>query len=236
MRAEDCVINVGAETLAATKIHALPGEPPSVISFHGHGATATRARIRYVLDYLAGHGVSSACFDFSGNGDSTGKLEQATLSARKNEALAAAKLLGRPRSLAIIGTSMGGYTAALLAPVFEPRSLILFCPAAYPEDAMELKFDENFASIARRPGAYVNSPAFQALRTFKGNLLIFAAGKDTVIPKEVINLYVESAPLAKSKKVVWLEESDHKVHVWLDGHEEERANVLREVLAVTKEE
>jgi hypothetical protein len=230
------VIQVGAERLAATKIYADSGQPPSVISFHGTGITGTRARIRYLLEGLADHGVSSACFDFSGHGESTGKLEQASLSLRKEEGYEAAKLLGRQGSLAIIGTSMGGYTAALMAPLLEPRSLILFCPAAYPEEAMELKFDDGFTAVARRPGAYVNSPAFRALSTFKGNLLIVAARKDTVIPKEVIDLYAESAPLAKSRKLIWLEECDHKVNVWLSEHEEERANILREVLAVTREE
>jgi uncharacterized protein len=238
MRTEECLINVGAERLAATRIYAASGQAPSVISFHGHGTAngVTRACIRYLLDYLAEHGVSSACFDFSGHGESTGKLEQASLNVRKQEGQAAATTLGRQGSLAIIGTSMGGHTAALLTPLIEPRSLILFCPAAYPEDAMELKFDENFTAVARRPGAYVNSPVFQALSTFKGHLLIFAAGKDALIAKEVIDLYAESAPLAKSKKVIWLEESDHRVHVWLEQHEEERAHVLREVLAVTREE
>jgi hypothetical protein len=121
--------------------------------------------------------------------------------------------------------------------VLRPRSLILVSPAAYPEDAMELKLTEDFPKLARRPpGAYVESPAFEALRTFEGNLLVIAAGKDDVLPEEVIHLYAESAPSARSRKVIRLEESGHKVHLWLQEHDEERTNVLREVLAVTREE
>jgi pimeloyl-ACP methyl ester carboxylesterase len=232
------VFKVGAETLAATKVYADSGREPSVISFHGFGTTATRTRIRYMLDHLAGHGVSSACFDFSGNGDSTGELDKATLNLRRDEAHAAAKFLGRPEgSLAIIGTSMGAYLAALLSPVLRPRSLILISPAAYPEDAMELKLTEDFPKLARRPpGAYVGSPAFEALRTFEGDLLVITGGKDEVLPEGVTQLYAESAPSARSRKVIRLEESGHKVHPWLQEHAEERANVLREVLAVTREE
>jgi esterase/lipase len=239
VRTKDITFKSGAETLAATKVYADSGRESSVISFHGFGLTATRTRIRYMLDYLAAHGVSSACFDFSGNGDSTGRLEESTLNIRKEEASAAAKFLGRPEgSLAIIGTSMGAYLAALLSPVLRPRSLILVCPAAYPEEAMGLKLTEDFPKLARRrPHAYAESPAFEAIRDFDGRLLIIAAGHDAdVAPEEVINLYVESARSAKSKKVIRLEESGHKVHPWLQEHDEERANVLKEVLNVTHED
>lgn len=238
MRTEDCTFKVGAETLAATKVYADTGREPSVISFHGFGVTATRTRILYMLDYLAMHGVSSACFDFSGNGDSTGRLEESTLNLRKEEASAAAKFLGRPEgSLAVIGTSMGAYLAALLSPVLRPRSLILVCPVAYPEEAMGLKLTEDFPKLARRrPRAYAESPAFEAIRDFDGRLLIIAAGHDEVASAEVINLYVSSARSARSKKVIRLEESGHKVHPWLQEHDEERVNVLEEVLAVTRED
>lgn len=238
MRTEECVFKVGAQTLAATKVYADSGREPSVISFHGFGTTATRTRIRYMLDHLAAHGVSSACFDFSGNGDSTGRLEESTLKIRKEEAYAATQFLGRPEgSLALIGTSMGGYLATLLSPVLRPRSLILVCPVAYPEEAMELKLSEDFPKLARRrPGAYAESRAFEVMRDFEGHLLIIAAAHDDVAPREVIDLYEQSARSAKSKKVIWLEESGHKVHPWLQEHEEERAHVLREVLAVTREE
>ena len=62
---------------------------------------------------------------------------------------------------------------------------------------MDLKFGKKFYSVARRPGAYIGSPAFQALANFRGNLLIIGGRKDTVIPKEVIEMYFECAPLTK---------------------------------------
>ena len=230
------MFNAGPERLAATKIYAHGGGDPSVISFHGFGPTASRRGIRYVLDYLGEHGVSSACFDFSGNGDSTSNLQPSTPSARKKEAYTAAKVLGRPGgSLTIIGTSMGAFLASLLVPELKPRGLVFFCPVAYPREAMDLKLDDDFSTKARRLGADARSPAFQALRSFKGKLLIVAAGKDTVAPRSMTNLYAESAPLAKSRKVIWLEESEHKAHIWLQQHKDERDYVLQEVLAITRE-
>jgi pimeloyl-ACP methyl ester carboxylesterase len=227
------VFQSGKEKLAATRILAAPKMLPEAVSFHGIGAAVNRGRIRYVLDHLAGCGLSSICFDFSGHGESTGTMEQATLAVRKQEAQDALALLNLQIPPILIGTSMGAFIAALLAPTVQPRSLILFCPAAYPTAAMGIGFGENFTAATRKPRAYENSPAFQALSSYRGNLLIVAAGKDTIIPREAIRLYEESAPLAKSRKTVWLEESDHQIHLWLAGHEAERAFVLREVLAAT---
>lgn len=232
LRTRKCAFKVDNETLVASTVYGASGNPPQVISYHGLGATATRSRIRYVLDYLAQYDISSACFDFSGNGDSTGKLEEASLRRRYKEAQAATAQLITSGPTSLIGTSMGGFLAALLVPVIKPRHLILFCPAAYPEDAMDLPFNDCFGTIARRPGAYVHSPAFQALTTFDGSLLIFAARNDSVIVPEVIEGYVASASSARLQKVVWLEESGHKMHLWLAEHAYEREMVLKEVLNV----
>ncbi|HEY6390776.1 MAG TPA: alpha/beta fold hydrolase [Bryobacteraceae bacterium] len=234
MWTEECAVEVGAERLAATKIYAATGQPPSVISFHGAGSTATRARIRYVLDYFAEHGVSSACFDFSGHGESTGNMARANLRMREQEARAVAEFLNCQNLRAIIGTSMGAHIAAILAPALKPRSLILFCPAAYPQDAMDLPFDSAFTEMVRQPGAYVNSPAFPALHAFPGDLLIIAGKQDAVIPREVVDLYIESAAMARSKKVIWLEECGHQIHPWLQQHAEERDAVLRDVLVTSQ--
>ena len=233
MRTEEFLIHADGERLAATRILMDASQPPQAISFHGTGAAANRGRTRYILNYLAAHGLSSICFDFSGHGESTGKIEQSTLTTRKNEAQAATRLLDSRVPPVFFGTSMGGYIASLLSPEIQPRSLILFCPAAYSAEAMDLKFDENFIAAVRRPRAYLNSPAFKALESYRGKLLIVAAGKDTIIPQEVIHVYHESAPRAQSRKTIWLDDSDHKIHSWLADRKTERNSILREVLAAT---
>jgi pimeloyl-ACP methyl ester carboxylesterase len=235
LRTEDCIIAVGSDKLVATKIYADSGRPPTMISFHGTGAATDRRRVRYLFDYLAGQGISSMCFDFSGHGESTGSMHEATLNLRLKEARAAATLLGDGRPRAIIGSSMGGYLAAVLAPILHADILVLICPAAYPNAAMDLKFGEDFYTVAREPGAYIGSPAFEALAGFRGSLLIIGGRNDTVIPKEVVELYFESAPLAKFRKLIWLEEADHGVHVWLEQHENDRERILPEIVALVTE-
>ncbi|HEV7239248.1 MAG TPA: alpha/beta family hydrolase [Thermoanaerobaculia bacterium] len=211
MHTEDLRFSVGSETLAATRILASSGEPPSIVSFHGTGTTAHRGRIRYVLDFLAERGVSSACFDFSGHGESSGPFEAANLGVRIREAFQAATLLCPPSPRGIIGTSMGARLAAVLSPQLHPRTLILFCPAAYSCDQAE-------------------SPAFAGLRQFEGKLLIIAGRKDEVSGAETVERYAASAPAADSK-VIWLEQCGHAIHPWLGEHETERAAVLEEIVA-----
>jgi uncharacterized protein len=231
MITEDRAFNVAGETLMATKVYAASAAPPDIISFHGTGITANRRRIRYILDHLATQGMSSVCFDFSGHGQSTGRLDQSTLNIRKSEAEAATRLLLGNNPPVFIGTSMGAYLAALLTPVFEPRSLILFCPAAYPAKVMGMTFNDNFTAFVRRPSIYRHSPAFRALSNFKGSLLIIAAERDALIPREVIDLYAESARCARSQKIIWIERSDHKVHSWLVKHDEQRTIILESIVS-----
>jgi len=224
MRVEELRLSIGRETLAATRILA-GDESPGVVSFHGTGTAAHRGRVRYVLEHLAAGGVSSACFDFSGHGESSGTFETATLRQRIEEADAAARILCPPRPRAIIGASMGAHLAAVLRPRLQPRALILFCPAAYPAQALDCTM-----SALPRPGAYDDSPAFAALGGFDGTLLIVAGANDTVVSPDVVTRYASSAPAAKTN-VIELEECGHAIHAWLADHDRDRALVLNGIAA-----
>jgi pimeloyl-ACP methyl ester carboxylesterase len=225
MKIEDLEIVAGGQTLAATRVLAGNGAPPSVISFHGTGATTHRSRIRYILDDLASRDISSACFDFSGHGESSGSVEDATLASRMSEALEAATILCPPSPRTIIGTSMGAYLAASLSPQLRPHSLILFAPAAYPQDQVG---DRERALTDFQPSAD-DSPAFEALQQFDGKLLIVVGQDDPTITREIVDRYVRSAPAAQSK-VIRLQ-CGHMVHPWLGEHDDARRAVLAEIAA-----
>lgn len=218
----------GEQSLAATKVHSAGGRRPAILTLHGLGKTATRHTIRYVLDHLAGHGHASICFEFSGNGDSTGVLEESSLRRRRDEVLAVSRYLSQREQPVLIGTSMGGHLAAWLAPVLRPRGLVLFCPAAYPGDAADQKFDGSLA----RPGCYADSPAYAGIAEFTGDLLIVGARNDAVVPAEVLEGYFASAQNARSRKLIWLDDCDHFIHRWLPHQSALRDAVLREILQV----
>lgn len=219
---EELTIATPDHRLAATRVLPDGGGRPHILTLHGLGATATRHSVRYLLDALARDGHASLCFEFSGNGDSSGTLALSSLRRRRDELLAAAATLDPARAPILIGTSMGGHLAAWSVPVLRPRGLVLFCPAAYPAHATDLAFGDGFT----RPGAYPDSPAFAGIRQFDGDLLIVAGREDRVVPADVIDAYVDNARGARSCQVVWLDDCDHFIHRMLPGHETARATVI----------
>ncbi|MFJ7073491.1 alpha/beta hydrolase [Streptomyces sp. NPDC098781] len=229
-RSEDLFLDTAGQRLAMTRIHAPDGAAPDVVHLHGFGATASRHGVRYLLDDLAAHGNSSLTFEFSGNGDSTGVLEEATLRQRRQESLAVARLLDRDRRPVLIGTSMGGHLAAWTVPELRPRALALFCPAAYPDSEADVAFGQERA----RPGPYTDSPAFAGLRDFDGDLLLIAGTHDQVVPASVIDAYLSHSVKARSRKVIRLD-CDHLIHRWLPDRAEPRREVLGALRALVTE-
>ncbi|WP_405009330.1 alpha/beta hydrolase [Kitasatospora sp. NBC_01539] len=229
---EDFVFEGGGQRLAATRTVRADGSRPGVLALHGLGTTATRHRIRYLLDAVAAHGHGWLTFDFGGNGESTGALTTSTLRGRRAETLAAAAHLDPATAPVLIGTSMGAHLAAASVPRLRPRGLVLFCPAAYPADAEGLPFDGSLA----RPGNYPDSPAYAGLRDFDGDLLVVTAGQDQVVGPEVVDGYLESARNARSAEVVRLDDCDHFVHRWLPGQPERRDEVVQAMLRLLSAE
>lgn len=227
MITEELFFPAGEHMLAATEVLTDDDRPPRIVYLHGLGQTATRHGIRYLLDDLAESGYGSLTFEFSGNGDSTGVLEESTLVVRRAEALAAVAHVDESVPPVLIATSMGAHLAASIVPQVRPRTLILFVPAAYPAGAEHDPFDGTLP----RPGNYPDSPAFAGLAEFDGDLLIIAGTNDQVAPPEVVDGYLAHAGRARSARVLWLD-CDHFIHRWLPTHDIARADVRKAILAV----
>lgn len=230
MRTEEVTIVAGEHRLAGTKVYPSSGAEPSVLTLHGLGPTATRRGVRYLVDALGRDGHGSLCFEFSGNGDSTGLLAEATLRRRRDETLAAAAHLSGEVRPVLIGTSMGAHLASWTVPELRPRALVLFCPAAYPASATDIAFGDAFP----KPGCYGDAPAFAGLRKFDGDLLVVAARQDTVVEADVVDAYVASAVNARTTSVVWLEGFDHFVHRSLPNDDEALGRVVDAIRSVVR--
>jgi alpha-beta hydrolase superfamily lysophospholipase len=225
--ASDAYFQAGPFRLAATVIGGA-GAQPSLLTLAGLGALAKRATVHYLMEDLAQRGLVSMSFDFSGNGDSEGVFEDGSLRRRERETLAAAGLLAPHKPPVLLGTSMGSYLAACVAPVLKPRALVLFCPSAYPDYVLDVKFDGNLA----RSGAYPNSPAFAAIASFTGDLLIIGGSHDHVVPREVLQHYMDCATRARSKELVWLD-CDHFIHRWLPQQAGLREDIVARIAAIS---
>ena len=186
------------------------GNAPSLLYLHGAGAS-NRRRFDPLRDMLAEQGIGSVAFDFTGTGDTGGDLRSSSLRERVEEAEAVVSHLQLPAPLSLVGSSMGAYVAVKLTEKFRVENLILFVPAFYTRAAYAIPFNAGFTEIIRTPGSWQDSDAWEMFGGFKGNVLVFAAGKDEVIPKELIERIGQGVPQAASKEVVVFPDADHGI-------------------------
>src|SRR2546425_11226766 len=97
---------VGGEALAGNIISGSELDEPRLLLVHGAGQ-ATKERARPLALKLAEYNISSFGFDFSGHGESTGKLEESSLYKRTTEAKEACRFLTSEEPLTVCGFSMG---------------------------------------------------------------------------------------------------------------------------------
>jgi pimeloyl-ACP methyl ester carboxylesterase len=187
-------------------------DTPYTLFLHGGGATANSARTRYLRDALAERGFASVAIDFSGHGGSDGRLLDASLQQRRDEALCVVKHLRLRKPHAIVATSMSGHTACRLIDALDPRALILFAPAAYEARAETARFGETFRAVIRSTQNFSESPAFDDLRRFKGQLLTLYGNNDAVIPTAVKTGYRAAA---RNGEHIDISDAGHQLHDWL---------------------
>lgn len=203
------------------------GAAPRLMSLHG-GGTARHTGVHYLLRPLAEAGVPGVAFDFSGHGDSSGVVAGSGLRHRVAQARAVADHLAMAPPLCLIGTSMGGHVACRLVEHFQPRAMVLFCPAAYSAEAETVPFGPDFQRVLRGTTDFGDSPAFDALENFEGRLLLVFGDADTVIPPAVQRAYADRARRASSVELIRLAGAPHRLHGWLDdpAHTARRRHVL----------
>ena len=213
------------ETLAYS--HYVPPHDPREIALSLHGAgPAGRERISYLAEHLASNGSSLFCFDFSGHGDSTGLLAESSLSRRSYQAAAALRVM-KQRPTILIGTSMGGHVAASILTATSPKCLVLFCPALYGDDSIDLPFDDGFADAIRKPSSFEHSSLRRDLASYDGNSLIIIGEEDRIIPSRVIEIYREELGKEGECRLLTLPGAPHNLHGWANQSAENRSLILR---------
>ncbi len=97
--------------------------------------------------------------------------------------------------LSIMGVSMGGYLAAIVAAEYPKlvHKLILVAPAAYNDACLspDVKFGPNFRNIIRRLNSWRSSSVFNdAAPNISADCLIVAFPDDKIVPRQIPNLYL----------------------------------------------
>ncbi|MEU9190946.1 alpha/beta fold hydrolase [Streptomyces sp. NPDC048484] len=213
------------------------GDPSEVtaVVLHGAGNSSMERLLPLVQEFVA-HGCRGVAFDFSGHGESTGKLSELSLQRRFEQAVAVIDAYaGVDGPLVLVGFSMSGQTVADLVAHYGDRvaALGLCAPAMYTAAAWDVPFEEGngrFSGTIRRPDSWREAPALQVLRAYEGRAVLAVPGTDTVIPAAVTEA-VQDALAARAQYTRFdLPDAQHQLGMWFRDHDEDRRQFVEAVL------
>lgn len=215
-RDEIVTIAVDDGSIAGTLITPTP-HLPGVLFVHGWGGSQeqylTRAR------QVAALGCVCLAFDLRGHAGT--QPQQDTVSRENNlrdvvaayDVLAAHRLVD-PASIAVVGSSYGGYLAAILTSVRAVKWLVLRAPALYMDQDWEvpkqqLHHGDELLLYRQHLVTPIDNRALRACAAFSGDVLVVESERDQVIPHPVIASYLEATTQAHSLTYRMLAEADH---------------------------
>jgi predicted phosphoribosyltransferase/dienelactone hydrolase len=116
-----------------------PGPHPVVVFAHGRGSGKDSPRNRVLAEALRAEGIAAFLFDFSGDGDSEGVMEESTLGQQDDDLAAALDVLKRfdeidTARIGVAGASSGA-AVALDRAAADPRIRVLALRSANPAGA-----------------------------------------------------------------------------------------------------
>lgn len=199
----------------------------TVLFLHGGGATSTKELYLPMAKALAGRGYKCLVFSYPGHGKSSGEIAGSSLAERAEIATKLAKELDFLPLSMICASSMGAHIAMRMLDKMDVDKLVLFVPAIYSDKAENVPFGPSFTQILRTPGSYKDSLALESLRGYKGKLAIFQAGKDRIIPPEVIDLIWRSAINISVKDKIVYKDSPHGITDWIYQSRKRFDNVVK---------
>lgn len=186
---------------------------PAVILFHGFTGNKLEPHrmFLHISRSLEAKGFASFRFDFLGSGESDGDFKDMTVSKELDEARTIFNYVKshpriNPKRIIVLGFSMGGLVASLLAGELGDavERLILMAPAGTMANSVE-RMRENVPYLehldAYDHGGNLVGSAFgedlkaidvwgQAKR-YKGNVLLIHGTNDQAVPYEVSRLYID---------------------------------------------
>jgi pimeloyl-ACP methyl ester carboxylesterase len=190
---------------------------PGVLCVHGWGGSQqqylTRAR------EIAALGCISLTFDLRGHARTEPQQESVSREDNLRDVLAAYdELVAHPgvdaSSIAVVGSSYGGYLAAILTTLRPVRWLALRVPALYKDAGWEvpkkqLHKQSDLRAYRRRHVRPQENRALKACAAFKGDVLVVESEHDDIIPHRTIENYIEACTHAHSLTYRVIAGADH---------------------------
>ena len=192
---------------------------PGVLFVHGWGGSQAQyvARAREI----AALGCICLTFDLRGHAKTRAQVETVTRADNLRDVLAAYDTLIHQRgvdasSIAVVGSSYGGYLASILTAQRSVRWLALRAPADYKDSDWtlpkgQLRKRQELDAYRRHVATAGDSRALAACAAFKGHALIVASANDAIIPSQVVANYRAALASTASLTVRVLEDADHSL-------------------------
>lgn len=189
---------------------------PGVLFIHGWGGSQQFDLLR--AKNIAGMGCVCLTFDLRGHADTV--EQQMTVSRDDNlrDVIAAYDCLAShptidTSAIAVVGSSYGGYLAAILTQARPVKWLALHVPALYRDDEWMLpKRQLNREALTAYRLSHVTADdnrALAACREFQGDVLIVEAEHDNFVPHSTIMNYMEAFRKAHSLTYRMVDQADH---------------------------
>jgi uncharacterized protein len=190
---------------------------PGMLFVHGWGGSQAQylARARKIA------ALGSVCVTFDLRGHAGTQPQHDTVSRENNlrDVLAAYDVLASqrqvdPSSIAVIGSSYGGYLAAILTSLRAVKWLVLRAPALYMDSGWELPkrqlhHDQDLIAYRRSLVPAADNRALRACAAFRGDVLVIESEGDQVVPHGAISSYLEACIKPRSLTYRVLEGADH---------------------------
>src|ERR671912_1621607 len=189
---------------------------PGVLFLHGWGGSQEQYLAR--AGEMAALGCVCLTVDLRGHAGTEEQKETVTREDNLRDALAAYDTLARHRAvdkeaIAVVGSSYGGYLAAILSSLRPVRWLALRVPALYRDEDWPLPKQElkkyGLADYRRGRVTPDENRALAACAAFKGDVLIVESDNDDIIPHPVIENYLAAFKGAHSLTYRVIEGADH---------------------------
>ncbi|MDB5839057.1 MAG: alpha/beta fold hydrolase [Herminiimonas sp.] len=190
---------------------------PGVLFVHGWGGSQEQylARAREIA------ALGCVCLTFDLRGHAGTRPQQETVSRENNlrDVLAAYDVLAGhrnvdPSAIAVVGSSYGGYLAAILTAMRPIKWLALRVPALYMDSDWEtpkrqLHRDQDLSAYRQRLVPAAENRALRGCAAFHGDVLVIESERDHVIPHAAIASYLEACTHAHSLTYRVIEGADH---------------------------